>query len=70
VQADDTDDYVQPERPEIVADVDYAAVIGLGPEAPDYVPAWYQDSYGAELKRSQVPVLAARVLTAHASGQF
>ena len=58
VQADDGDagEHVQPGRPDILADVDYAAVVGLLPEEPGtIVPSWYQEGYGAELRRSQVP---------------
>ncbi len=49
----DEDDYVPPGKVQIVADIDYAQVVGLSDE-PDYVPSWYQEDLGAELRHSQV----------------
>lgn len=50
------DDYELPPpgKPEVLADIDYAHVIGLCAQQPDQVPSWYSDSLGAELRRSQV----------------
>lgn len=53
------DHHVVPGRPEVIADVDYAAIVGLGPDQPEYVPSWYQESYGAELRYSQVPLTSS-----------
>lgn len=41
-------------KPEVLADVDYAHVVGLCAEQPDEVPSWYSNALGAELRRSQV----------------
>jgi len=51
---EDEEEHVPPGKPEIVADVDYAQVVGLSDDAP-YVPSWYNEDLGAELRHSQVP---------------
>lgn len=45
-----------PGKVEIVADIDYAQVVGLSDE-PEYVPSWYQEDLGTELRHSQVHFL-------------
>lgn len=49
---EDEEEHVPPGKPEIVADVDYAQVVGLSDEPP-YVPSWYNEDLGAELRHSQ-----------------
>ncbi|CAL8466137.1 g5673 [Coccomyxa elongata] len=48
----DDDDAVPLGKAQIVADIDYAEVVGLSSE-PSYVPSWYKEDLGTELCHSQ-----------------
>ncbi|BDA51003.1 probable protein phosphatase 2C 5 at N-terminal half [Coccomyxa sp. Obi] len=48
----DDDDLVLLGKAQIMADIDYAEVVGLSSE-PSYVPSWYNEDLGTELRHSQ-----------------
>jgi hypothetical protein len=41
-------------KPQVLADIDYAQVVGLSPTQPEYMPSWFDETLCADLRHSQV----------------